>query len=340
MKKQRIKWLWRPVSSALRIVMLAVFVGNPSTSLAKDTTGLPNDIASGWGGGWLKSMANGYRPYGYRIVDEQEGHPVRFGQKSIRFEVRPGDCGNNGSWDDCTNDRERHELSQLNNFQKHGHQNWYAWSIYRPASNPNIFPTITILGQFHQKDSGKPFFLFTSNHAALTIDNQVPDNRSMLANLIAGQEAMADKWVDILVDAKWSHNRDGHFKIYANHELKYDYKGPTLAKGRQSFFKFGVYRSWVSRFADSNNGTGPPTQVVYYDELRKGKSLSEVDRVGIADVQRFLKARGLYTSLVDGLWGTGSRRAANSYLASIGENPVSDYSIEFWKLVHQKNENQ
>jgi len=46
-------------------------------------------------------------PHGYQIVNA----PVRAGQESQRFEVRPGDCGKSKTWNDCETDRERSEIA-------------------------------------------------------------------------------------------------------------------------------------------------------------------------------------------------------------------------------------
>ena len=59
----------------------------------------------------FKSQKNGFKKYGVCIVEKTKGHPTRLCQQSLRFEVKPGDWNSNRTWDDCKNDRERHELS-------------------------------------------------------------------------------------------------------------------------------------------------------------------------------------------------------------------------------------
>ena len=54
-----------------------------------------------------------------QVVDKSDGHPVRAGDKSIRFEVRPGDCGYNDGWSDCKKDRERQKIWKDNKKQKY-----------------------------------------------------------------------------------------------------------------------------------------------------------------------------------------------------------------------------
>ena len=44
------------------------------------------------------------------MVNSKDGHPVRSGKKSYRFEVRLGDCGKDSGHNDCKKDRQRSEL--------------------------------------------------------------------------------------------------------------------------------------------------------------------------------------------------------------------------------------
>ncbi len=65
------------------------------------------------------------REHVLKIVKKSEGYPVRFGEESIRFEVRAGD---GWGWD-SRNDRERVELLICCVNKK---TTWSAWSIYYP----------------------------------------------------------------------------------------------------------------------------------------------------------------------------------------------------------------
>ncbi|MCR9239683.1 MAG: heparin lyase I family protein [Alphaproteobacteria bacterium] len=318
----------------LILVLFIVLFSNASN--AGNLVQLPNDVASGFGNVWLKSMENGFKKHGYKIVSSPE--PVRLGDKAIKFEVRPGDCGNNGGWDDCKNDRERHELSQIKTLQKHGDVHWYAWSIYLPTDIEPIYPVRVHLGQFHQVKNNVLFLLSWvpyGYHEGYVIDNQVPGNghtyqmQTIVPSDTDNGLSIKGRWIDILIHAKWSHNKDGFFNIYADQELKYEWKGQTIAKGDRSHFKFGLYRSFVSRFPGPSN-PGPPAQVVYYDEVRQSSSLKKVDRVGIARIQEILEAEGLYNSNVDGLWGPNTMKAVNAYLAKKQLPEVTDYTMGLW----------
>ena len=48
------------------------------------------DVYNGWS--FKKSLPANFKRYGYSIVSKSNGHPVRDGKKSMRFEVRAGDC--------------------------------------------------------------------------------------------------------------------------------------------------------------------------------------------------------------------------------------------------------
>ena len=91
--------------------LLGILVLGLLLSSNANAVNLPKDVASG--NKYFKSLSKKYKKYGMQVVNKKDGHPVRAGEKSIRFEVRPGDCGYNEDWNDCDNDRERHELSGI-----------------------------------------------------------------------------------------------------------------------------------------------------------------------------------------------------------------------------------
>ena len=97
-----------------------------SNGFAGKEVNLPKDVVSG--SKFKKSLTGSYyKKYGMQVVDKKDDHPVRMGKKSIRFELRAGDCGKDkdGGWSDCKKDRERHELSGRYRVSKG--ERWYAW---------------------------------------------------------------------------------------------------------------------------------------------------------------------------------------------------------------------
>ena len=233
---------------------------------------LSNDVVSG--SKFKKSLTgNYYKEYGMKVVDKKDGHPVRAGEKSIRFEVRAGDCGKDkdGGWNDCKKDRERHELSGRNRVSKG--ERWYAWSIFMPKDFKNVDPVSVILGQFHQEKK-HVIWMFKNKRGGYWIENYVPEY-TVGSTQIFSKEELLGKWNDILVNVNWTHKDDGYFKLWANNKLVLDFKGATKSKGVKTYFKFGIYRSKVSIYKQIHK-KDIPIQVVYFDEVRVGKKKEDV----------------------------------------------------------------
>ena len=74
---------------------------------------------------------------------------------------------------------------------------------------------------------------------------------------------MKGKWTDILINCRFSREEDGFMKVWVNNKLTYEYTGPTK-RDDNMYFKFGIYR--FSVFKEM------PTQVIYFDEVRIGKT--------------------------------------------------------------------
>jgi hypothetical protein len=53
-------------------------------------------------------------------------------------------------------------------------------------------------------------------------------------------------------------------------------KSPIFFKPKSIYFKHGIYRSFISKYKKLNNRK-MPTQIVFYDEIRRGSSIEKVD---------------------------------------------------------------
>jgi hypothetical protein len=78
-------------------------------------------------------------------------------------------------------------------------------------------------------------------------------------------------WHAIKMYIKWSKNDDGIMKIWVNDELKFDYKGKNCHK-KTVYFKYGVYRSFMSRYKNKYGVDEVPAQIVYYANVKRTKS--------------------------------------------------------------------
>ena len=295
---------------------------------------LPNDVASGKKYKVCLNDKTAFKEYGLQVVDKEDGHPVRAGSKSMRFELRDGDCNNPPppDWNDCKNDRERFELSGKGMFD--GEEGWYAWSIFIPKDYVDIEKGATDLGQFNLEpgEDPDPCCIFTMNKkkSGYSLEINILDSNKWVHKSVAlnlSDEEMKGNWSDFLINFKWSKKEDGFIKLWLNNWLVFEHYGKNFSKDvENTYFKFGIYRSALSRYLNHKNfspeveacfkkngasaqvinltkkgedsqvlGWGEnaisfkiynqckhlykikaPTQVVYYDEVRAGKTKEEV----------------------------------------------------------------
>lgn len=211
---------------------------------------------------------------------EQDTMAFRYGWKSEKFVVNPGECFGG----DCQRSPvfERKEYSE-NKMATEGDEYWYAWSFYFPkASNtPNVpnNDNWVFLGQFIQtpadstvgydsiwmffKRWGRPFCMVFDwvKDGSSSFDHCSGSNIELISNA-----DFAGKWHDIVMHVIWSENK-GLTEIWVDGELKGVRNGYTLTPRHKGiWFKYGIYRTSINR-----------TTTIYYDELRKGKKREEVD---------------------------------------------------------------
>ena len=211
------------------------------------------------------------RPYGYQVVPDPTGQAPT--AQVERFEVRPGDCMRSKHWDDCATDRERSELSEKAPWAEAGNEVWYGWYFYLPHSHPNIYPAVTTLGQFHQSGS-HVLWLFQQWDRGLILKEQVSGRAGLKYPLIP-ECALRGAWHRMEVQARWSRGEDGVFKVWINGKLKVRYSGPTMS-AKTVYFKYGVYRSFLSRYKQKPHNGPAPAQVAYFAGVKRGRSRADL----------------------------------------------------------------
>jgi len=244
-----------------------------------------------------KELPGDFKPHGYEIVKADDGHPVRNGEESIRVEVRAGDCGFefDGSWSDCDQDRERHELrSQAFRGEKYLYFSVYVPKDFLVLDNFTNTSIAQVYADTQNKpDPNAPSFMFKFyGGEQLKIENSVvlPTVETVS---IANLSALKGEWNDFLIYANWTDADDGFAYVFLNSATKpvYSWKGSTLQKGYEAAnFKFGVYRSHISR----SDFDPLPTQVLYYDTLVLGdeclKNHSKFDCLSIQQLVQLDKS--------------------------------------------------
>ncbi len=208
------------------------------------------------------------KPYGYTIVADPTGTAPT--TRVERFEVRPGDCGE----EDCDRDRERSELSERGARNPRGTAAWYGWSFYLPDEWPSVWPTKTVLGQFHQEKS-HPLWMFLHNKDGLVLDRQTQGKTESLTPLLSEAD-LRGKWHRIEVHAKWAADASGTFEVWVDGARKYAMHGQTMTAGTV-YLKYGVYRAFVSRFTASQSAP-VPAQVAMFANVRKAATRAGLNK--------------------------------------------------------------
>ena len=98
--------------------------------------------------------------------------------------------------------------------------------------------------------------------------------KPMVIKTVVPPSRLRGRWHDFRVQAVWSVKPSGLIRVWVNDRLVHDHTGPNLNRNVAPTFKFGLYRSGLNRLRD--RGRGVPTQVVFFDAIRRGGSMAEV----------------------------------------------------------------
>ena len=84
---------------------------------------------------------------------------------------------------------------------------------------------------------------------------------------------MKGVWTDISLCLDFENKRIDAW-VDGNNVVKI-LKSPIFFKPKSIYFKHGLYQSFISNYTSFKGET--PTQIVYYDEIRRGNSIEDVD---------------------------------------------------------------
>ena len=220
---------------------------------------------------------------------------ARRGKHYQKFELRDGDCFQDGTkWDDCKNNRERVEFASEPKLKPIGIQ-CFAYSIKLNKDFIDVNPTNTDLGQVHQiggptgtagglasfppliqlgAKNGRFYFGW---HELTGSATNVVDSKRLY--FLSSLDDMKEKWTDISFCLNF---KDKRMDVWINGLKKHEIlKSPINFIPKEIYFKYGIYRSFISRFKDRQKirkkEEKMPTQIVFYDEIRRGNSIEKVD---------------------------------------------------------------
>ena len=229
------------------------------------------------------------KQHSYEYIKEKSA--ARAGSFYQRFELREGDCfpSPDGGWNDCKTDRERFEFSSRPRQKPMGKQ-CYGYSLMLDENFQPVHPTNTDLGQVHQKGGPKgtagglksfpPLIqigaknndLYFGWHKLTGNANSVIDRR--IDYNLAKISEMKDVWTDISFCLDFENKK---MKAWVNGKKKVEInQSPINFTPEKIYFKYGIYRSFISRYKSIHGKM--PTQIVFYDEIRRGTSIEDVDR--------------------------------------------------------------
>jgi len=264
-------------SAAKSSISLSTPGGTPCTSSFGDSDAFGNIRFQ---------YSTGTTPWGCLVVDQASGQPTVSGTKSVRIEVRPGDCDSSQTFlsgtavvSDCTSDRSRYEIRQVSGGSTAGQLITYEYYVYIPAqanfqppsSNTGSAP-LTVLTQINWQCGASPCPSLGSNGygalAYLLIDSsgtlfvQSHQDFTWTQNAkVPVDGSPFDKWIKLKFVIKSSSSVDGFFQAYANDKLLINEARVTLPNPYAFIsLKLGIYDSFISSVSKPWS-----TQVIYFD---------------------------------------------------------------------------
>ena len=264
-----------------------ITLSDDTSSMSSDGLTMSASKNSGYGS---HTNTYGHKKKNFQLVTNL--NKARRGEKYQRFEVGDGDCFADDGWNDCDKDRERVEFTAAPRMKPDGNQ-CFAYSIMLDESFQSVSPTNTTLGQIHQIGGPKGYAgglpsvppviqfdvrndYFDLNFHELKGSATNVTEKSIYYQLIPISD-MKGKWTDISFCLDFVNK---NISVWVNGEKKLNIdKAPinTNLKPSSIYFKHGIYRSFISKYKASHGTDVMPTQIVYYDEVRRGFSIDEVD---------------------------------------------------------------
>ena len=230
--------------------------------------------------------STGTTPWGCLVVDQAGAQPTVSGTRSVRIELRPGDCDSSQTFlsgssvvSDCTSDRSRFEIRQVVGGSTAGQILTYEYYVYIPAqsnfqppSNKTGSAPLTVLTQINWQCGATACPSLGSNGygalAYLLIDSsgtlfvQTHQDFTWVQNAkVPVDGSPFDKWIKLKYIIKSSSAGDGSFQAYANDKLIINEARVTLPNPYAYIsLKLGIYNSSISSVSKPWS-----TQVIYFD---------------------------------------------------------------------------
>ncbi len=207
------------------------------------------------------------RPQQAQNIQHPSGQPVWY------FQLPGGACRN----PDCQNDRERSELIQSSADNLAGNAYRYTFSAHFPPDMPDVSPTNLIFWQIKPSGSGKPSatmeLVGNSIYFVLSDPSQTqgdPMNPLQPVVIQRVTSSARGRWLEFTMDARWSRGGDGYVRLSLNGRQVVSHTGPNIdANSARQRVRFGLYRSFLSRYVQQYGGGHLPTQTALFSNITR-----------------------------------------------------------------------
>jgi len=208
--------------------------------------------------------------HGCLIVNSTDKQPVFDGLRSARFEVRPEDCGASVSFNDCTNDRSRHEITEKEGSSTSGQLLTWEENIYipkqtrfRPKGKNALF--ITQINFKNKADYGTIAYLEIGENGELLVRTHNEFTWDIKTQYVIANSFPVDTWTNIKFEVLSTAQSNGYIRVYLNGKLVVEENRPTLPTAAHSnMMRVGIYNAFKSRATEAY-----VTQVIYFDGVKK-----------------------------------------------------------------------
>ncbi len=93
--------------------------------------------------------------------------------------------------------------------------------------------------------------------------------------MLLDDSELRGKWHKIEVHVRWAKDKNGFFRVWVNGENRVDFNGLTM-DAQRVYFKYGVYRSFISRYKNIIGADKVPAQIVYFSNVKRGRSRADL----------------------------------------------------------------
>lgn len=202
------------------------------------------------------------------VVSGDDGFPVLAGKQSFRIEVRPGDCSASSGWDDCPNDRSRHEIQEREGTCD-GEAAIYEANYYVPYQ-PKFKPrgdNIMFIGQMNTADPdyfGTLIYLEVDNDQNLLLRTHKGFSWDIDRQVVAARDIF-ERWINLRYEVYAATDATGYFRVYVDDQLVLSESRPTIPSEQGCLgLRVGIYNAFISEAGEAFE-----SQVIFVDQLRK-----------------------------------------------------------------------